>query len=108
MTGTEKQVAWAEDIKRKTLDGLDSSIKFNEDYASKYGCDYAERAEMCRIYKQAVEQRLFASAKMQSAAYVIEHRNSIPDVNTVIDQATMIASNKGENKLDVLRKMCRI
>lgn len=107
MTGTEKQITWAQDIERKTLTYIDASINLCEERAKKYdAADEAERAEMYRLFKQAITN-LFASEKMQSAAYVISKRGDIPDANTVIDQATFVAGNKGEEKIDVLHKMLR-
>lgn len=107
MTGTEKQITWAEDIKSKTIDGLDNCIKFNEDYAAKYGLDYADRAEMYRIVKQAIENMFFCEM-MQSAAFIISHRNDIPDANKVIGDAMMISRNSGKNKFVVLRELCNL
>lgn len=107
MTGTEKQVAWAQDIERKTLTYIDASISLCEERAKKYeAADESERAEMYRIFRQAITN-LFASEKMQSAAYVISKRGDIPDASTVIDQATIMAGRTGEEKIDVLRKMLR-
>lgn len=108
MTGTDKQIKWAQDIINERLGTCDANIKLSEERYQQYGTDiYKEDAECYKIIKTALEA-LFADPKMQDAATIINRRDALPDASALISKAETIAHNKGLSKIDACKMVCGV
>lgn len=94
LKGTEKQVAWAEDIigeARRTIEGNIERIKVEQE---KHGIpvmqDYLEAYARCG---ETLENML---SKIDSASKIIEMRDRISsrEINRMVDQYVLIQKNK--------------
>jgi len=106
MKGTEKQIAWAEDIEKKYLENIDNQIASWQSRVEKYGlaCE-ADYVEMLKVVRQAAVN---AFEQMQDAALVIERRNYLPNAQKLMETAETVAHNTNRNRIEVIREMCGI
>ena len=73
MTGTEKQIAWAQDIKRQAMESIESNIKTNAERYEEFDHHpmYAANIEAYKIMAAVIEG-IFAAH--DDAEYIINHR----------------------------------
>ena len=80
MTGTEKQIAWAEDIKA-------APIRLCEDNAARFENTIPKEAALYRMigerYKTVIAQ-LGKKPEAESAAWWINNRNNLPTVERIV------------------------
>ena len=109
MTGTVKQVEWANQIIAEKINTCNANIAHAEKMAAEHnGIQiFVDAVEHWNILK-AVLENLFADPRMQDAALIIDRRNSLPDPIALLNQAGTIATNKGISKTEALKAICGI
>lgn len=94
MKGTEKQVAWAQDIHDKALENIEANIERNAKMYAECGQHPAYAANI-KAYKimRAVLAAIFAAH--DDAEYIINHRAILTNFGTTVDRwAELIRTGK--------------
>ena len=94
MTGTEKQIAWAEDIKANAIGNADSIIKSALDKYHEYD-EHPGFLTTAKAYKimRAVLVCIFAAH--DDAEYIINHRSVLLNYTSTVDRwAELIRTNE--------------
>jgi hypothetical protein len=75
MTGSEKQIKWAEQIKADALNYFDANIELLSERAVQHNVSIFDKdIEALRLVKADFE-KIFADPKAESAATIIDRRN---------------------------------
>ena len=97
MTGTEKQIAWATEIKNANYNAINREIERITNlmgYDAKSGADVtgykAEIAKYDSIKK--LYDKMFSAADLQSAGAIISKKDKIPSVKMIYDLASAKAA----------------
>lgn len=94
MKGTEKQIAWAQDIKREALEKIEKNIALNAERYEEYDHHrlYAANIEAHKIMR-AVLNAIFSVH--DDAEYIIDHRAILTNYSTTVDRwAELILTGK--------------
>jgi hypothetical protein len=108
MTGSEKQIKWAQDIIDSRIGGCDRMIANWAEMVAKYpNGSLAIDTECLKIIKAAYE-KIFADARFQTASAVIDAQNKIPTPNDMLTKCDELASKQGITKIEACKIICAI
>lgn len=74
LTGSEKQIKWAEDIRNGLIDSIDAAIKSNRDYLKRFPNDFESRVKL-DLFSDAKTGFLNQLNNIESAKEIIDKRN---------------------------------
>lgn len=86
MKGTEKQILWAEDIKRETLETCDANIRLSQARLDEYKADMFKLDEIAYRLVKAAFVKMFAGIDDAGAIINRRHRMGGSGVNSLADQ----------------------
>ena len=81
LTGSEKQVKWAKDIRQSALDTISSNLKNEKEYYSKFK-DFESKMKI-ELYKDLQEAFQERFQNITKASQIIDMRNNISPSNIV-------------------------
>ena len=107
LSGSEKQVKWANDIRGSALDTIELNIKSSRDYLKRFKNDFDSQVKV-DLYESARETYLKKLRSVTSAKDIIDNRNLYDGqriVNTIDDMARDMAIQRSNGyKYDKKKK----
>lgn len=107
LSGSEKQVKWANDIRRSALDTIELNIKSSRDYLKRFKNDFDSQVKV-DLYESARETYLKKLRSVTSAKDIIDNRHLYDGqriVNTINDMARDMAIQRSNGyKYDKKKK----
>lgn len=100
MKGTEKQIAWAEDIKTSAIKTCAANAQRFETIEPKWSELYSKIGARCKALIKKIEENPDA----ENASWWIDNRNRLPNANRVFDQVSTMISN-GVKEDDALTRL---
>lgn len=107
LTGSEKQIKWANDIRDSALDTIELNIKSSRDYLKRFKNDFDSQVKV-DLYESARETYLKKLRSVTSAKDIIDNRHLYDGqriVNTINDMARDMAIQRSNGyKYDKKKK----
>lgn len=96
LTGSEKQIKWANDIRDSALDTIEANIESNRNYLKRFKNDFDAQVKL-DLYEGARETYLKQLRSVTNAKEIIDRRNAYDPkmiVDTVDDRARQMANQR--------------
>ncbi len=89
MKGTEKQIAWANDIRSNILDTCDANIARFRESIPEYATVFSAIRDKCVALLSIIEK----NPQAEDASFWIENRDRLPNPVRISEQVSLMMSN---------------
>ena len=96
LKGSERQIAWAEDIRNKAIEALNSVV----DYYNEKQLDGFEK--VAEEIQPGIDKLMSVIANVEDASYIIEHRNELNPQKMKSNLASAVETERAKKAVSML------